>query len=328
MQIRQYLNDDGQVALALCSAFALRQDEPQPLHLAEWNQLARQIHNSSWKRPGALPGRSARELALELSLPFSHAERIFRLLDRSARLPLELDSLFARGIWAVSRMDERYPARLRRILKHQAQVVLFGAGEIGLLNSPGLAVVGSRNIDEAGVAFAKEVGRKAVAAGLTVISGGARGADRVAMNSAIQAGGIAIGALAESLEGTLRKRDVEQLVSERQLVLLTPQIPSAGFSVGGAMTRNKIIYALAESAVIVSSEFKNGGTWAGAMEALKGNWCPVFARDGAEAPRGNRELLKLGAAPLPQSALETSEDLRSWICLHARSKPAEPDLFL
>jgi len=224
-------------------------------------------------------------------------------------------------------MDDRYPARLRRILKHQAQVILFGAGEIGLLNSPGLAVVGSRNIDEAGASFAKEVGRKAAAAGLTVISGGARGADRIAMDGAIQAGGIAIGALAESLEGTLRKRDVQQLVGECQLVLLTPQIPAAGFSVGAAMTRNKMIYALAESAVVVSCEFKTGGTWAGAMEALTGNWCPVFARDGAGAPRGNHELLKSGAAPLPEAALKTTEDFQSWIRLHARSKPAEPELF-
>jgi len=189
MEIRQYLSVDGEVALALCSAFALRTSDPQPLRLYEWNQLARQIHNSSWKRPGALQGRSASELALELSLPVRHAERITRLLDRSAQLTCQLDRLSSQGIWVVSRMDECYPARLRRVLKQQAQVVLFGAGEIGLLNSPGLAVVGSRNIDEAGAEFAKEVGRKAAAAGLTVISGGARGTDRIAMDGAIQAGG-------------------------------------------------------------------------------------------------------------------------------------------
>src|SRR6266481_6287468 len=93
MEIRQYLSLDGQVALALCSAFALRPSDPQPLRLYEWNSLARLIHNSSWKRPGALQGRSARELVLELSLPVRHAERIIRLLDRLAQLTRQLDTL-------------------------------------------------------------------------------------------------------------------------------------------------------------------------------------------------------------------------------------------
>jgi hypothetical protein len=62
--------------------------------------------------------------------------------------------------------------------------------------------------------------------------------------------------------------------------LLTPNLPTAGFSVGGAMGRNKIIYGLADFAVVVSSDFQTGGTWAGAVEALKGGWCPVFVREG------------------------------------------------
>jgi hypothetical protein len=65
-----YLSDDGQVLLALCSAFALPQGAAgagiEPLRLSEWNQLAKQIHGSPLKRPAALQGRPAEDLAKQL----------------------------------------------------------------------------------------------------------------------------------------------------------------------------------------------------------------------------------------------------------------------
>src|SRR5207237_5107128 len=128
--------------------------------------------------------------------------------------------------------------------------------------------------------------------------GGARGTDRIAMDGAMEAEGTAIGALADSLEATIRKSDVRELLLDGRLLLLTPYAPTAGFSIGGAMGRNKVIYGLSEFAVVVSSEVNSGGTWAGAVEALKANWCPVFARDGSGIPEGNRALIKRGAKAL------------------------------
>jgi DNA processing protein len=93
------------------------------------------------------------------------------------------------------------------------------------------------------------------------------------------------------------------------------------------MGRNKVIYGLAEFAVAVSSDFKTGGTWAGATEALKAGWCPVFARDGAAIPKGNQELLKLGAAPQPEGELNQIADLPAWLRQHATTKAVERDLF-
>ncbi|MBI3414466.1 MAG: DNA-protecting protein DprA [Verrucomicrobia bacterium] len=331
MNAHDYLSDDGQALLALCSAFGLPDNAEaeglSPFKLAEWNQLAKKIAACSLKRPAALHGRAASELARELAVPPDEAERIVRLLDRASRQALELESLFSQGMWVVTRADERYPAKLRDTLKHQAPTVLFGAGEIHLLRRAGVAVIGSRNIDEAGAAFAKEVGRKAVAAKLAVVSGGARGTDRLAMDGALEADGIALGVLADSLEATIRKSDVRQLLLDERLALMTPYAPTAGFSVGAAMGRNKLVYGLAEFAVVVSSDHQTGGTWAGAVEALKANWCPVLARDGDGVPRGNRELLKLGAMALPADQLPEISDLADWVQHHAQAMPAEAELF-
>jgi DNA processing protein len=331
MNVNDYLSDDGLAMLALCSAFGVKSGTPdaelEPFKLAEWNDLEKRIYNSSIKSPSALQNRSGDELVQQLSIVPGEAERIERLLGRLGRLALDLENLFSRGMWAVSRLDDIYPKRLCNMLKHQAPTILFGAGEARLLDTPGVAVVGSRNIDEPGAAFAREVGRRTAGSDLAVVSGGARGTDRIAMDGAIESEGKAIGVLADSLETTIRKSDVRELLLEGRVVLLTPYAPTAGFSIGGAMGRNKLIYGLAEFAVVVSSDFQTGGTWAGAVEALKGRWCPVFVRDGEGVPKGNRELAKMGAASFEQNELSKIEDLRGWLRQNAKPQASELDLF-
>jgi predicted Rossmann fold nucleotide-binding protein DprA/Smf involved in DNA uptake len=330
MDIRDYLGDDGQVVLALCSSLATKGsggDDLQPFKLSEWNDLFSQIENSSLKHPAALQGRTATELAAELGVLPGESERIVHLLDRGGALAIDLETLFSRGLWAVTRVDDLYPAKLRNTLKHQAPSVLFGAGDIRLLAKAGVAVVGSRSIDEAAAAFAKELGRKTASASLPLVSGGAKGSDQHGMAGAMEAEGTAIGALADSLEATVRKSDVRDLLLDGRLVLLTPYSPTAGFSVGAAMGRNKLIYGLAEYAVVVQSDFQTGGTWAGAVEALKAKWCPVFVRESAETPKGNLELIKLGAASFPEAEFQAISDLPDWFRLHARVKEEQGNLF-
>jgi predicted Rossmann fold nucleotide-binding protein DprA/Smf involved in DNA uptake len=322
-----YLSDDGLVALALCSAFALGRGEPAPLTLSEWNQLARRIHESALRRPRALAGISASQLSTALTLPPKFASRIVKSLGRLSEIRCELEALDSRGIWAVTRLDEKYPQQLRRALKHHAPVVMFGAGDIRSSQAGGLAVVGSRNVDEAGAAGARELGGAAARGGLVLISGCARGTDRLAMEGAIVAGGRSVGVLAESLEGMLRKREVQELVRESQLILLTQELPDTPFSVPIALARNRLIYALAEFAVVVSSDYRTGGTWAGATAALKSGWCPVFARVGSAVPEGNKRLVEAGALPFTPEALAAPSGLRSWLQSHASFKGEHPDLF-
>ena len=93
------------------------------------------------------------------------------------------------------------------------------------------------------------------------------------------------------------------------------------------MGRNKVIYGLAEFAIVVSSDFQTGGTWAGAVEALKAGWCPVFARHGSDIPKGNRELIKLGAAQMEESEFKEIDDLPAWLRKMSQPRSAELDLF-
>lgn len=331
MNTHDYLNDDGLAMLLLCSPFGTSQPAspaaPAPFTLSEWNQLARKIHASPLQRPAALAGQDAAALARALQLAPHEAERIARLLDRSGRVALELDGLFSRGMWVATRVDPHYPAGLRDTLKHQAPTVIFGAGDRALLSGRRVAVIGPRNIDPAGAAFAQAFARQAVGAGFAIVSGGARGTDLIAMNAALDAGGNSVGVLADSLERTIRPPEMRQWLLDRRVTLLTPYAPTAGFSVGAAMGRNKVIYGLAELALVVGSEHEKGGTWAGAVEALKAAWCPVLVRATDDAPKGNRELLKKGALPLGEPRVPTADELAAARQAAVPSAPVEQDLF-
>jgi predicted Rossmann fold nucleotide-binding protein DprA/Smf involved in DNA uptake len=330
MNPSDFLSDNGQAMLLLCCELGQPKAQPPgapaPFTLAEWNQLARRLQASPLEQPAALFGRSPTDLAEALGIAPADAERIAGLLERSSFAALEVESLFSRGIWAITRMDANYPAQLRTRLKHQAPTVLFGAGEITLLGQAGVAVVGSRQIDSAGIAFAEALGRKCAEAKVPVVSGGARGTDRLAMGAALEAGGKAFGVMADSLESAVREPEIRRWLLDDQLVLLTPYLPAAGFSVGGAMGRNKLIYGLADYALVVSSDLEKGGTWAGAVEALKAGWCPVFARTDPGVPAGNLALVKKGAVAIEQKALENAGDLLSWLRARTSAKLEQADL--
>jgi predicted Rossmann fold nucleotide-binding protein DprA/Smf involved in DNA uptake len=330
MNAHEMLSEDGHAVLALCSGLGLKEDGAldslSPLKLSEWNDVANQL-SAAGITPAALPGKSPDDLMELLRIDRGQAEQMVALLDRGGRLALELERLFSAGMWAVTRVDTAYPARMLKTLKHQAPSVLFGAGDAQLLDKPAIAIVGSRNIDETAAEFAKDVGRKAAQSGLAVVSGGAKGTDRIGMQAALEADGFSFGAMADSLERTIRQSDVGAFIRNGRLVLLTPYVPSAGFSVGAAMGRNKLIYGLADYAVVVSSDFQTGGTWAGAVEALKGKWCPIFVRTSESVPKGNSELLRLGAVPMPADELGAVADLNEWLQTRTPREPRQADLF-
>lgn len=227
-------------------------------------------------------------------------DRLERLLDRGLLLGQAVERWQARGIWVVSRADEAYPRRLKVRLKHDAPAVLYGCGEREILDTGGLAVVGSRHVDDELVAYTEGIGRLAAQAGKTLVSGGARGIDQAAMRGALEAGGRVAGVLADSLERTALQREHRDLLLDGRLVLVSPYDPGAGFNVGHAMQRNKLIYALADAALVVSSDLGRGGTWAGATEQLdRLRLVPVYVRAAGEPSPGLEALRGKGALPWP-----------------------------
>ena len=251
------------------------------------------------RQPADLLSPYAADL-LRACQPVIEESRLQRLLGRGFLLSQVIEHWQARAIWVVSRADADYPRRLKARLREDAPAVLYGCGDISLLGAGGLAVVGSRHVDDALIDYTMAIGRLAARAGKTLVSGGAKGIDQAAMRGALEAGGKVSGVLADSLEKTAMNREHRNLLIDGQLVLISPYDPSAGFNVGNAMQRNKLIYALADASLVVNSDLNEGGTWTGATEQLdKLRLVPVYVRSTGEISEGLDALRKKGAIPWP-----------------------------
>lgn len=276
---------------------------PDLLSPGEYKRLARHLRGIQ-HQPADLVSPDAVEV-LRACQPVIDESRLQRLLGRGFLLSQVIERWQARAIWVVSRADPEYPRRLKVRLREDAPAVLYGCGDMSLLETGGLAVVGSRHVEDTLIDYTKSVGRLAARAGRTIVSGGAKGIDQAAMRGALEAGGKVSGVLADSLEKTTMNREHRNLLLDGQLVLISPYDPSAGFNVGNAMQRNKLIYALADTSLVVSSDFNKGGTWAGAIEQLdKLKFVPVYVRSTGGSSSGLDALRSKGASlwPNPQDA--------------------------
>jgi DNA processing protein len=264
----------------------------------EYKHLARRLRQLQ-RQPADLLSPNAADLIHDCQ-PVVDATRLQRLLGRGFLLGQVVERWQSRAIWVVSRADANYPRRLKARLREDAPAVLYGCGDISHLESGGLAVVGSRDVSDTLIAYTKNVGRRAAIAGKTIVSGGARGIDQAAMAGALEQGGNVIGVLADSLEKGAMNRENRDVLVNGQLVIISSYDPSAGFNVGNAMRRNKLIYALADASLVVNSDFNKGGTWAGAAEQLdKLHLVPVYVRSSGEASTGLEALRQKGAVSWP-----------------------------
>jgi predicted Rossmann fold nucleotide-binding protein DprA/Smf involved in DNA uptake len=297
------LPSDTQVILLLCASFGRsRQEEPKPLTLGEYNHVVQWLRQRDL-RPGDLltpEGEDQLMTMVNANSPLT-PKRLMALLERGVMLSLAVERWTNQGIWILGRSDENYPSRLKTQLKTVAPPILYGIGDQELLSGGGLAVVGSREVDKEGIEYTQRVAQTCAEQGIQIISGGARGVDQTAMLAAVEAGGTAIGVLADSLTKASLAGKYRAGIREKQLTLISPYDPDARFQAGNAMSRNKHVYALADYALVVSSAFNKGGTWTGAVEALeREKTIPVFTRIQGGVPEGNCQLLKKGAKPFPE----------------------------
>jgi len=153
-------------------------------------------------------------------------------------------------------------------------------------------LVGSRDIMPKNKVFAAEVGRQAALQGYTLVSGNARGADRTAQNACLRAGGRVISVVADSL--------AQKTIQNRVLYLSEDDFDSE-FSAQRAISRNRIIHALAEKTFVAQSNVGFGGTWDCTVKNLRSGWSPVFCfDDGSDAAM---QLTQMGACGVQLSDL-------------------------
>jgi len=320
------LSQNAQAILLLTAPLLAGGSRPsvRPLPLGDYNNLVRHLHDTEMEPANLLDSEGLRELDSSWSgLGIRRTlEDIRQLLDRGFLLAQALERWSARAIWVVTRPDHDYPNRLRKKMRGKAPPVLYGCGDREALDGGGLAVVGSRKVNEELIAYTEHVGQLAAEAEVPIVSGGARGVDQAAMRGSLEAGGHAIGVLGNNLERAALDRGNREPLMDGRLVLVSSFDPAVRFRGWQAMERNKQIYALADAALVVNSDHGHGGTWAGATEQLgKLRYVPVvYVRSNGEPCRGLDELVARGA--VKWSEPRTPAELREIVFDDASPVPA------
>ena len=292
------MNQNANAITTLCSHLCVGEGIV-PLEPKEWTELAAKLMQLGLQ-PKDLFDLTEEALIETVGLSAATAERITRLLGRSASLSFALSEYENMGITVVTRADLQYPAKLKKVLGNHCPPLFYCAGDMTLLNRSYIGYVGARTVSEDDIAFTKTTVQKTVAQGYGVVSGGAKGIDTVAVEEALYLGAPAVEYLSDSMLQKMKKSATVKAVREGKLLLLSVAKPDAPFNVGMAMMRNRYVYAQSCGTVVVRSEYNKGGTWAGAVENLKNGWCKALCRDKI-GYQGNRALIERGAAPIDET---------------------------
>ena len=215
------------------------------------------------------------------------AGHIVLLLGRERQLDGYLLAAEKAGVTVITRLDTRFPRRLRDQLGARCPAALFCRGDLELLQSVCVSVVGSRHLASPGAQFAAQAGRLAAREGFTLCSGDAMGADRTAQEACLSNGGsVLIFPATELVYCPIRKNTLYAAEGGFEL----------GFSAQRALGRNRFIHAMGEKTLVAQTGFGKGGTWSGSLDNLHHEYSPLFVFD--DGSEGARALCARGATPV------------------------------
>lgn len=230
------------------------------------------------------------------------------------------ESLLNQGYEFLPITSPEYSKTLKKNLKLEySPALLYIKGNRKILEEHSIAIVGSREASEKALEFTDNIAKSASRDFKVVVSGFAKGVDKQALDSAMKYVGQSIIVLPQGITTFSAgfKQYYKQIVSGDVLVLSTFH-PKSPWSVQLAMSRNTIIYGLANDIYVAESSDK-GGTWSGVVDGLrKGR--SIFVRQPDESEdNANDLLISKGAVPVDffgniiQSSLNTSDDKESKI---------------
>lgn len=202
------------------------------------------------------------------------------------------------SIFSISPADYVYPVLLKEI--HNPPVQIYIAGDAVVLQSPAIAIVGSRAMTQYGEQVCRMLVRDLVQAGFTIVSGLATGIDATAHKEALAAGGKTIAVLGSGLDPDsvypAEHRGLAKTITKNQGVLVSEYAPGTRSQRYCFPARNRIIAGLTLGTIVIEARQKSGALIT-AKYALEYNR-EVFAVPGSilsSRSQGTHQLLRQGA---------------------------------
>ncbi|MBL9122993.1 MAG: DNA-protecting protein DprA [Planctomycetaceae bacterium] len=238
-------------------------------------------------------------------------EKLCRAIQRGATeidVAAELELCRRHDIAVLARENPAYPRLLREI--YDPPGILFAQGALTPADSLAIGIVGARHATHYGLAQAERLAASLARAGLTIVSGLARGIDSAAHRGALGAGGRTIAVLGSGLLNLYPPENGE-LAAEiaRQGAVLSEAPPRAEPRTGSFPQRNRLISGLSLGVIVVEASTTSGSLITARLAAEQGR--EVFAVPGrvdSRVSQGCHRLLRDGAK-LVESADDVLEEL-------------------
>ncbi|MDQ2842724.1 MAG: DNA-processing protein DprA [Acidobacteriota bacterium] len=217
--------------------------------------------------------------------------------------------LMAAGAQLITIHDPVYPQRLREIF--DPPLVLFTIGQIELIGSHSLAVVGTRSPTPYGIAAAERLSADLAKAGLSIVSGMARGIDSAAHKAALNANGSTIAVLGCGVDVLYpsSNRKLYDDVAKRGLLLSEFPMEAPAFPQNFPV-RNRIVSGISLGVLIVEGAQHSGSGITARLAMDQGR--EVFAVPGnitSKMSWGPNLLIKEGGAKLVQEWSDVTNEL-------------------
>jgi DNA processing protein len=214
---------------------------------------------------------------------------------RSSDAERELTFCKAHGISLLVDSDPRYPRDLREIPDPPG--ILFARGELIPQDALGIAIVGTRHATTYGLDQAEKLAGGLSRAGLTIISGLARGIDACAHRAALAAGGRTVAILGSGVMNIYppeHDRLAEEVIAHG--ALLSEHPPQSPPLAGAFPQRNRIITGMSLGVIVVEANLRSGALISARHAMEQGR--EVFAVPGrvdSRTSQGCHRLIRDGA---------------------------------
>ncbi len=218
-----------------------------------------------------------------------HGFELEALLADDVKLIAKAEDLQRRSRILTSQ-DEFYPTRWLERLGVSAPPAVWWNGR-SWRTEASVTVVGSRQISKEVETWSIETGCAAAESGCLVVSGGAMGCDKAAIQGALKSRGLSPSAAVSILPCGIHQ------ATQRDSAVLSVCEPDAPFTPAQAMERNTLLYAWSEWAIVAHSRFREGGTWAGCTDALRRRLCRIAISTHSNE-LATQSLCALGAKPI------------------------------
>jgi len=248
-----------------------------------------------YQTPGAILAAAASSKLSQTGLLKQHSLKYLSNPDWKA-VQQDLNWVCAASDHHILTLDSKdYPALLRQI--PDPPPVLFVHGDVSLLNTPQLAIVGSRNPSPAGAETSYEFAHSLSACGLTITSGLALGVDAAAHRGALAGNGATIAVTGTGLDRVYPARH-RQLAHDiaTQGALVSEFPPGTGPKPDHFPRRNRIISGMSLGTLVTEAALRSGSLITARQAVDQGR--EVFAIPGSihnPLSRGCHTLLRNGA---------------------------------